>query len=165
MTDNQTPWGPAGPHQPFPTPPPAPPAPPKSGVPTWAKIMAALAVVFVVGVVGCGAIVSVGVKNASDAVEERNAAIAEEVLLEGCDRDTVFDSPRAFGRVENGSSEMSDYWITVRFLNGGEVVATGHGDAQAVGPGESARWEAVVFSDVPAYDACELVSTNRWATT
>lgn len=86
-----------------------------------------------------------------------------DVRLGECRADP-YVGPKATGTLTNHSSKLSNYMISVNFMDeAGTIVANGTGFASDIPAGASATWSAAAFdSDVTAAD-CSIIRVERLA--
>lgn len=149
----------------------APPAaqPPRKKK-VWPWVLGGFLLACALGIGGCAALIggsAVAISNAADEAiqssEAKEAAAAAEVTMTSCAGDgTWFE---ATGVAANGSSERSDYFIEVTFLDAtGVNLDTGFATALNVEPGQTATWSATAFAAAAAGTVeCNVADVSRTA--
>ena len=110
---------------------------------TTLKIAAGIILAFVLLGVGCVALIGGAADEASDDLEEQQVEEAADVAPEVTCAPDELDFATASGRVTNGSSEQSSYFITVTFAGPDGVQYTeGIATVTDLAPGGTAEWDA-----------------------
>lgn len=136
---------------------PPPPVEQKQRPGCW-KIGAIVAVVLVVLMVGCAALVGEAADEASEDIEQRDAEIMEDAELVSCEADG------ARVRITNNSSERSNYSVDVVFesKDGSEQFESSSAYVSGLAPGQSTTQEALVFPELTKAFRCEITDVFRF---
>ena len=87
----------------------------------------------------------------------------DDVQLGECLNDNLF-GPKATGTLTNQSSKLSNYMISVNFVDeAGVIVAQGTALATNIPAGASATWEALSFSTDARAANCSVVKVDRFS--
>lgn len=173
MTGPQQPYGqqpPYGqPYQPY------PPVPPQRKRAKWPFVLAGVAVLMLVLLGGCIALIGAAANEVDDNINAQASADAagvpagpldhaEDVTITVCGPDpTTLNWGKATVDVTNGSSEPSTYSLEILFESpdGATLHATGYAFVPRLEPGQTTTQEVVTGEEVPVGTVCRLTSAQR----
>lgn len=131
---------------------------------TVRNVILGLVLLFILGVVGCTALLGGAAKKASDDIDKSKQQAAKEVVLDNCRTTSI--GKEASGTVTNGSSKRSNYAIEVSFVDkDGNQVDSSAALVSNVEPGQRADWSAQSADDSAKTSevSCKVVDVSRYA--